>query len=187
MILPSISADSSIKHLSSMESLAADFFDPLSKLGQYRPQGNIDLPVDFQTLLSHSSHMTVTLEAFHESLVNVQVVAEKLTGETYSRHSLLTRQSDSRVVQSGIMRLNLSGLPEEVRQEIQAGDCPLGRILIRSGLLREVELLALWQFRPGPQLADQLELSSDHLVFGRSAQIMVGNKATVELLEIVKP
>ena len=85
------------------------------------------------------------------------------------------------------MRIDLDGLPAAVREAIERGGCPLGRILIRSNLLREVELLALWRILAGPKLSEELEVPAGEVIYGRSARILVEGRPAVELLEIVNP
>lgn len=181
----------SATHLEAMKSLAAGYYGGLDQLdqtlGMTIPVASAEMPPAYQKLLSHHAHMTVTLEAWHESLVDVSVLDEVSSELNYSRHSLLSRQSDNRIVQSGIMAIDLSQLPEPVREAIRQGDEPLGRLLIRSKLLREVELLALWKFSAGSLLAKELNLSAGEEVYGRSARILVDSKPAVELLEIVYP
>ena len=183
MIYPEKSGE----HLHDMLGLAQAFFEPLSDLGSIAAVGEADLPPDYLTLLAHTGHMTITLEAWHEALVDIRVEGEAREPNRYARHSLLSRQSDGRVVQSGVMRINLTGLPAEVRHEIEVGETPLGRILIRADLLREVELLALWRIAAGPRLARELDLPQGTPVHGRSARILVEGRPAVELLEIVRP
>ena len=50
------------------------------------------------------------------------------------------RESDGRVIQLGIVRINFDFLDPEVRQEIVAERTPLGHILIGHNVLREIEL-----------------------------------------------
>jgi hypothetical protein len=52
-------------------------------------------------------------------------------------------------------------------------------------LLREVELITLWQITPGLALKQHLQLPDHQPIFGRSAQILVDERPTVQLLEIV--
>jgi len=182
-----ITADASRRLLDETLSLAEPFFDPIGSLGELQAVGHVDLPADYQNLLAHEGHMTVTLEAWHESLVDVDVVAERRTQDAYARHSLLSRQSDARIVQSGVMRIDLTGLPMAVRAAIEVGKCPLGRILIRANLLREVELRALWRIVAGEQLASELHVEPKDVIYGRSARILVESRPAVELLEIVCP
>lgn len=181
-----ITAQQSEVHRGEMEDLAGQFSANLAELGRFTAQGAADLPAVFQSLLAHDDHMTVTIEAHHESLVGLQVLAEHSTEGFYARKSVLVRQTDSSPVQLGIMRIDLSGLPQVVRQQIEAREKPLGRILIRNNLLREVELLALWRVDPGPELSGVLRVEPGGQVYARSARILVDGRPAVELLEIVR-
>jgi chorismate-pyruvate lyase len=179
-----ITAAASAAHQEAARKLASPFCE---SLGEITPVGYANLPADYQTLLAHSGHMTVTLEAWHEALVDVKVIAEAFAGDIYARHSVLTRRSDGQVVQSGVMQISLAELPAGVREAVELGECPLGRILIRSNLLREVELLALWRIDAGVTLAEELPIEKNEVIYGRSARILVEGRPAVELLEIVKP
>jgi hypothetical protein len=180
-----ISRFDSLSHRPRMLDLTRRFHSQLDDLASFEPAGTVDLPPTYATLLSHGGHMTVTLEAYHESLVRVQAIEELKTDKAYARESLLTRVSDGLVVQCGIMRIALAGLPPQVREAIENRSAPLGRILIRNNLLREVELLALWRVTLGQRLACFFRREVGEVVYGRSACIHIQGEPTVELLEIV--
>lgn len=144
-----------------LETITAPFFPSLAELGEFRLVAVDDMPANYQTLLAHDAHMTVTVEAFHKSLVDVQVLDERREGDFYSRTSLLICQSNRRIAQFGIMRIDLSGLPAIVRDEIESRGTPLGRILIQHNVLRHVELHRLWRIAPGPVLRRRL-INQDH-------------------------
>jgi len=99
----------------------------------------------------------------------------------------LSRQSDGRVVQFGIVRLNFAQLGVEVRQEIESQSAPLGRILIRHNVMREIELLDLWRVKPGPELCRLFGTTAENMAYGRTAIIHCNGDAAVELLEIAAP
>src|SRR5262245_42354001 len=65
------------------------------------------VPEPYRRLLVHAEHMTVTVEAFYNSLVNVRVLESRRDGDVYARKILLTLQSDGRVVLFGIIRVHL--------------------------------------------------------------------------------
>lgn len=167
--------------------LATLFFTDLAELGRFEPVNVEQMPPDYRSLLAHQEHMTVAHETFHESLVSVKVLDEWRDEMSYARTSLLSRQSDGAVVQFGIMRIWLGDLPVEAQHQITSRESPLGRVLIEHNVLREVELISLWRISPGPVLRKHLRLSNDENLFGRSAQILVDERPTVQLLEIVKP
>jgi chorismate-pyruvate lyase len=166
--------------------LATLFFASLDELGRFESVLVDQLPDDYRTLLAHHDHMTVALEAFHDSLVDVRALAEWQDDASYARCSLLSRQSDGAIVQFGIMRIWLADLPAKAQDEIRSKKWPLGRVLIRHNVLREVELITLWRIEPGPVLKDQLQLDSERPIYGRTAQILVDDRPTVQLLEIAK-
>jgi chorismate-pyruvate lyase len=169
----------------SVARLASLFYDDLRELGDFHPVGPDDLAGDYRTLLAHNDHMTVTLESFHGDLVDVRVLAEWHDEASYARNSLLARRGDAAILQFGIVRLWLGDLPAAAREEITIQRRPLGRVLIEHNVLREVELITLWRITPGPALKQHLQLTDDTPIFGRSAQILVDERPTVQLLEIV--
>jgi chorismate-pyruvate lyase len=169
----------------SVARLASLFYDDLRELGQFHPVAPDDLSDEYRTLLAHNDHMTVTLESFHGGLVDVRVLAEWRDEASYARNSLLARRGDAAILQFGIVRLWLGDLPAAAREEITTERRPLGRVLIEHNVLREVELITLWQITPGPELKRHMQLTSDEPIFGRSAQILVDERPTVQLLEIV--
>jgi len=168
-------------------SLAELFYSSLDELGDFAPLDAPDLPEQYQSLLAHQDHMTVTVEAWHNSLVDVRVLEENREGDFYARKILLVLQRDGTPAQFGIMRINLANLPQIVRMEIQSQALPLGRIMIRHHLLREVELCQLWRISPGPDLQTQLQIKDKQCCYGRTARILVEGEPIVELLEIVQP
>jgi chorismate-pyruvate lyase len=172
-----------------LATITAPFFPNLTDLGEFARVEVAEMPPDYQRLLAHDEHMTVTVEEFHGSVVDVRVLQQYREDDVYSRCSLLVCRSTGRAVQLGVMRINLHGLSAGVRDEIESCKTPLGRILIRHNVLRRVELQRLWRIAPGPQLRANLALPSGPgdagPIYGRSAGILVEGRAAVELLEIV--
>ncbi len=167
--------------------LSSLFFDDLAELGRFEPVAPEELPDDYRTLLAHNEHMTVTLEDFYHDQLGVRPLAEWRDEVSYARNSLLTRQSDGRILQFGIMRIWLGDLPKQATDEITLHKRPLGRVLIDHNVLREVELITLWRIVPGPVLRKMLPNVDKQPIFGRSAQILVDERPTVQMLEIVAP
>ncbi|MEM6329688.1 MAG: hypothetical protein AAF790_05505 [Planctomycetota bacterium] len=180
----------------SVARLAASLGIAESEIGVFSAVTPSAMPTEYRNLLAHTGHMTVTLEAFHGTLVDVHVLrtapaSGAADASSYAREIVLTRQSDGAVVQYGLMRLWLSGLPAAVQQEVTAQQTPLGRVLIRHGLLRDVEPLSFWRIEPSKRLRQHLGSgdnggAADEPLYGRSAQILVEQRPTVQLLEIVR-
>ncbi|MEX2170283.1 MAG: hypothetical protein WD851_13300 [Pirellulales bacterium] len=181
-----ISSADSESHCGELETLVRWFDTQLGQLGHFEPVAAGELPADFSTLLVHHSHMTVAVEAFHKSRVDVRVLTEHREADLYGRQIVLTRRSDGAVVQYGIMRIDMRRLSEKARREVETHAAPLGRVLIRHKALREVELIALWKIEPSNALAAHLNIPTGEPVYGRSARILLDKRPAVELLEIVK-
>jgi chorismate-pyruvate lyase len=164
--------------------IVAPFYPALAALGEFEAVGPADMPREYRSLLAHNDHMTVTVEAFHNCHVDVRALEEFREGDAYSRTSLLICQSSGKVVQFGVMHIDLGQLAPAVRDEITGCGTPLGRVLIRHNVLRHVELQQLWQVNPSPRLRDLLQLAAGEPVYGRSARIVVEGRPAVELLEI---
>jgi chorismate-pyruvate lyase len=146
-----------------------------------------EMPPPYRELLDHQHHMTVTVEAHHRSPVDVRVLERKSDRNFYSRKILLARQTDGRVVQFGIMRVNFEYLSPAVRREIESEKTPLGRVLISHNVLREIELVSLWKVEPGPDLCELFNILPHQSTYGRTAIIHCNGEPGVELLEIVTP
>lgn len=186
MIPPPRNTSEADLFIPSASRLATLFFADLAALGRFEPCALDELPNTYRTLLAHNDHMTVALESFHGSPVDVRALAEWRDESSYARASLLSRQTDGAIVQFGIMRIWLTDLPAAAQNEIASKRSPLGRVLIQHNVLREVELITLWKIQPGPILKEHLQLNSDSPIYGRTAQILVDQRPTVQLLEIVK-
>jgi hypothetical protein len=170
-----------------LEALVDLFYDDAAPLGEFEevPQGA--LPPPYGDLLDHHAHMTVTVERFHGCPVDVQVLDVNTTKTHYSRKITLTRQSDGAVVQFGLVRLCLDFLEPPVRAEIEGQTTPLGRVLIKHNVLREVQLISLWKVAAGDELAKLFGCDAGAVSYGRTALIYCNGVPAVELLEIVAP
>jgi chorismate-pyruvate lyase len=170
-----------------LDTIIGLFYAGRASLGQFVRVEADEMPEVYRALLAHEHHMTVTVEAHHGSPVDVRVLDRRVTPTHYARQIVLTRQRDGRVVQYGIMRVNLKWLDAEVRDEVRSERKPLGRILIERDVLRRIQLFSLWRIVPSPRLRELLELDTDaETVYGRTAMIECNGEPAIELLEIVK-
>lgn len=163
------------------------FYESPGELGEFIPVADHALPTPYASLLAHNHHMTVAVEQYHGCEVDVKVLERKVSPTDYARTILLTRQTDGCVVQFGIMRVMLGYLAPHVRAEIESESVPLGRVLIRHHVMRQVELVGLYRVNPMPPLSHLLNVDPQVVTFGRTARIHVAGEPAVELLEIVTP
>ena len=144
------------------------------------------VPDPDRRLLDHHSHMTVTMERHHGCDLSLDVIAEREGPHpgSYAREIRLARP-DGVVVQYGIVRIDLTTLDAGTAAAIRGRAAPLGRLLVAAGLFCDVQRVRLLRIEPGPHLGP---LVGPHpLVHGRVAEIAVGGRPAVELLEVVVP
>ena len=146
-----------------------------------------EVPEPYRGLLVHNHHMTVTVEAFYDSPVNVRVLERRLVGDTYARKILLELQSDGRVVQFGVPHIRLNFCSEPVRAAILEEKTPLGRILIEHDVLRRIEPTAFFRVIPGPKLTEWFGLAGPRTTYGRLGIIHCDEQPAIEVLEILAP
>jgi chorismate-pyruvate lyase len=170
-----------------LPTLTALFYPNAEQLGSLEETPVKQLPWNYQVLLAHYNHMTVAVELFHHSPVDVVVLEKVITEDSYARKILLKRRSDGRVVQYGIMRVRFDHLNDRVRRQIESEDIPLGRVFVENNVHREVELISLWKVTPGDELRELLDMQPGQITYGRTAMIHVDKEPAVELLEIVAP
>ena len=163
------------------------FYDRIEDLGEFEHVVRSQMPTCYQTLLAHNHHMTVTVESYHDCLVDVEVLEFRVVNSAYQRKILLRRQTDQRVVMFGIVRLHMQYLADEVSQEILSHSVPLGRVLIEHNVMRRVELGKLWKVMPGDDLVRHFQLDQGRVTFGRTAIIHCDDQPAIELVEIVSP
>ncbi len=144
-------------------------------------------PEPYKQMLVHDHHMTVTMESYHQSSVDVRVLDQRLEEDTYVRKILLLKSGTDEVVQFGIVRFNFQYVTDDVRTEILAGETPLGRVLINHNVLRHIDLGAILRITAGPGLASLLQMREGEVTYGRLATIFCNHRPAVDLLEISAP
>ena len=170
-----------------LDALVDLFYQSIDEIGDFQEIPRGDAPAPYDELLAHDHHMTVTVERFHNSPVDVHVLDVHQSKTHYSRKITLTRRSDGKVVQYGLVRLCLDFLESDVRKEIESQNTPLGRILIQHNVLRDVQLISLWKLTPSGELSKLFGLENSDVTYGRTALIYCNGVPAVELLEIVAP
>jgi len=145
------------------------------------------IPPPYKEMLVHEHHMTVTMEEYYESPVEVRIVDQVDTDGLYCRKIVLLKAGTSQVVQFGIVRFNFRYVTDEVRDEIVAGQTPLGRVLINHNVLRHIDLGAIVRVTAGEELSDLLQMEPGGVTYGRLATIFCNQHPAVDLLEIPSP
>jgi hypothetical protein len=164
--------------------LAALFCPKMADFGLLAPVEPGDVPPLPRRLLDHRGHMTVTMERQYDCLLDLRVVAERSeSASRYAREILLATPA-GRVVQYGIVRIDMAAVSPAVADAIRGRRAPLGRILLQAGLLCEVQTVQLVRVSPGPHLQRLIDGAGGD-TYGRVAAILVAGRPAIELLEIL--
>ena len=148
----------------------------------------VEVPAPYRELLDHTHHMTVTVEAFYGGPVDVRVLACRREGDEYARKILLALRDDPlRVVQFGLVRIDLGACPNAVRTAIVEGKTQLGRVLIENDMLRHIKLVSLLRVRLSEEMARWFGAQPGAETYGRVGVIFTGERPAVEVLEILAP
>ena len=161
--------------------------DSLDDLASFESVTPDSMPPVYRQLLDHHSHMTITVESYYESPVDVTVFRTTTDPQWYGREISLVSQNSGKTVQYGIVRLRPQLLQSDVWLEIEAGRTPLGQVLISHNVFRQVERVALWKVIAGKSLAILLGIQPGKVTYGRTARIFCDGEPAIELLEIVAP
>jgi len=145
------------------------------------------VPQPYHRMLVHEHHMTVTMESYFDSPVEVEVVDSRFVDDLYCRKILLKKQGTEKNVQFGIVRFNFGFVNDSVREQIESESIPLGRVLIQHNVLRHIDLGAIVKFQAGPGLSRYLQMEVEQETFGRMATIFCNGSPAVDLLEISCP
>jgi chorismate-pyruvate lyase len=143
------------------------------------------IPPPYHELLVHTHHMTVTIEQFYGLAVRVQVLESRHEGHDYARKILLL--AGDKVVQFGLVRIDLTVCPQAIQQEILAQRTPLGRILIQHNMLRRIEPVSYLRVTLSQKMAQWFDVPPFTITYGRIGLIYSGERLAIEVLEILAP
>ncbi len=168
-----------------LEALAELYYASVSELGDFDEVTEQQMPDVYRALLANDKHMTVTLEEFHKSPVQVHVLHSATLRTHYQRKVLVKRETDGEPVLFALVRVTRALMAPEVQDAIEGEQIPLGRILITQNVMRNVRLMSLWRIKPGADMARLFGLGPSDLCFGRTALIYCDRVPAIELLEVV--
>ncbi len=144
--------------------------------------GNV--PEPFARLLVHNDHMTTRLGDYHGGAVELQVLSHKIEGDAYRRLIVLRPAGQNRVVEVGLVRIDLACTSSAVRAMILDEKRPLGDILISANVMRRVEPRWFMRFDGGRLLGDHF--GAEHSpYYGRIGTIYFEDRPAIRLLEVV--
>jgi chorismate-pyruvate lyase len=148
-----------------------------------------DVPQPYLDLLVHSGDMTSRLEEFHGGRIKVCKLSSSSDGRAYFREVVLNTVAEGRVVEYGAIEIDLSNLPEEIREEILAAERPLGGILNDHRLSYSSAPRAFLKVSADAAIREALGLDeSADVLYGRSNAITGFNgESYARIVEILPP
>ncbi|MCH8964900.1 MAG: hypothetical protein IIB58_08070 [Planctomycetes bacterium] len=155
-----------------------------SLISSYQEVPAESLEEPFRTLLVHHDHMTEVLFAYHGRSIDLRVLRQTQTADTYTRFIYLTAHDSEQVVETGVVRINLSLLSGPVRQEITDARKPLGSILMEHDVLRRIEPKWYFRLQSSCPMLDHFG-SGVQQAYGRVGLIHCDHQPAIELLEVV--
>lgn len=177
-------ADYSMAHQALAELCHGFFAEEYAALCAEAVEPN-QVPPPFYELLVHPQHMTTTLQTYYGRPVQLCVLRQQLARHSYRRKILLTLAETQRVVEFGLMRVDLHYLGSAVRDEILAQQKPLGEILIRHNVLRQVNPLWYFRFPRASPVWGHFEVLDAPAVYGRLGVILCDGQPAIHVLEVV--
>ncbi len=143
------------------------------------------VPQPFNRLLVHDQHMTVTLEAYHRGPVHLSVHDSVLRNDGYVRKITLHARPDGPAILLGIMKFDFRYCSAATREEVVAGQTPLGRILIAHDVLRHLTGGPYYGVAPGSSRILGLDVDLPADCHARLAHINCNGGHAVQVLEII--
>ena len=133
--------------------------------------------------------MTSRLEEFHGGRIKVCKLSSSSDGRAYFREVVLNTVAEGRVVEYGAIEIDLSNLPEEIREEILAAERPLGGILNDHRLSYSSAPRAFLKVSADAAIREALGLDeSADVLYGRSNAITGFNgESYARIVEILPP
>lgn len=171
--------------LGALISLCDGFLDETQVREAATPVAADALPSPFDNLLVHHDHMTTMLAAHHGRPVALDVLERTHEANDYARRIVLTLKGTPIVVEFGIVRLNLGPIAPDAREEILAGDTPLGDILIRHDIMRRIDPKWYFRFPTNSCFGAAFSPPPKGDLFGRLGVIHCNGQPVIKLLEVV--
>jgi chorismate-pyruvate lyase len=171
--------------LRALRSVCAGLVDATSVALHCRAVDSSSIPDPYGRLLAHCDHMTETLRAYHGGDLSLHVCSERHDEPYYQRVITLSKVDQPKIVEFGIVRLDLSLLPKDVRVDVLRHKAPLGDILMQHVETRRVEPRWMLCFPNSCPLFRAYEPRMSGEAFGRLATIHCDGQAAIELLEVV--
>ena len=147
-----------------------------------------ELPEPYRHLLAHEGDMTTRLENAYQSSIRVNRLRSSNNGKNYFREVILeSSDSPPRAVEYGAIEIQLSHLSDLAKEEVIAGEKPLGGILNEGRIPYACELRGFFKIMPDASIVEAFGMEAPVELFGRSNRIKTRSGETIALIVEVLP
>lgn len=166
-----------------------DFYARINRvLPAIEPIQGESMPEPYKSLLFHENDMTPTLQNFHRDSIHVHALHADERDDFYFREVLLELDETQRPVEYGAIKINLSLVPKDTRQEILDARLPLGQILYAHDVAHTSRPRAFLKIVADRHIAGALRLEGAPELFGRcNTLIDHDGHPLAEIVEILPP
>ena len=130
-----------------------------------------EMPDPERHLLVHASDMTPRLQDFYGTPLDLRVHTKKQSSDYLMRAVVLVRRDNGKPVEFGAIGIRLAAFAPEARDEVIAGEVPLGAILQNHGVPHSSNPRAYFEIQIDDRLTDVLHAESGGLHYGRCNEL----------------
>ena len=142
------------------------------------------LPESHAAILLRSEHLTQMLQDYNSGPLELKVLDRHRHGSNYSR--VITKAGGGRILEFAFITIDLDLCPPTVAADILAEMSPVGRILIDSGVPRELRVLGFCKIElaPGNRM---FAVDRPTTTYGRYTTIALNGVPAIYVLELIAP
>ncbi len=145
-----------------------------------------EVPDPFRGLLVHEGDMTSTLERHHGEQMILEVLADGQADGYYFREVILRGAETGRAAEFGLIEIEVSQFPEDLREAILSGRKPLGGIMNESGMTYESQPLGYFSVARRKLPSKLSRLGNGDTFYGRYNQLRRSDGGCLaRILEII--
>ncbi len=145
-----------------------------------------DCPEESRELLFHKKHMTLTLESHFNCKISLNMIRNVLSSKFMGREIILEGGANGAVLYA-IANVHLDVLDTPVREDILLASQPIGHILVKHNVPREVFFERLVRVKLVDSLLSRFGQPPEAVLYGRNAFITCNGVRAIDLLEVLLP
>ena len=147
-----------------------------------------DIPEPYRLLLVHANDMTPTLQAFHRSMIHLEILRSDQRGDYYFREVMLRLDRDDAPAEFGANKISIWLFAPTARRLILEERLPLGQILKQCDVPHTTAAKAFLRVECDSFISRAIGLTGRQTLYGRRATIWDPQRRPLsEIVEILPP